>query len=984
MDTLGDIKPSVMRSSIVCFLLLAQCVWAQPAAILHTDAADLASSVRQLEEIRATGARVTVVVGPGWYVVHGNTSSLDALRATHGMELYVRGEEAQWPADTDHSTRVAMALLGNDLTSEPGIVPSPGFLTGPPPLGAHTPGSRSLEPPVNYLCHGNSEIMSGTVLVTNVVVESNGAIGPDLLDWGSIENTFASITRSLDLLANAAFGYGATLTFVSQEYYSEVSYEPTASVPTLWMTEATRAFTGDSELEEAALRPRLNEWNAQMRVIHGVDHAVTGFIAAGTAFADGILGWGDFGGPLFYTVLSVYPHELSHTFHALDEHPAAGTCSDQFNGVHNGNDNTCEVPWISCIMGPANTIEIGIVEGDSAYLICPYTAAHVGWTNTLEPADTLSPEPNVTLYDPLVHFTWENQPGVSAGFLRIVKLNEVGSLEDDEVICAGFQDPESHMMYLVNGKYRWAVGTSAAAYAEVLTEGRIFMVDAPLHANFWQDPPAICANDTIQFTDMSTGAPNSWEWTFPGGEPSSWSGRYPPPVVYDTPGIYAVSLVVGDGAGEDEEERLGAVTVYETETLPYQQTFNELTGCGWGLFCDQNDPLYGTNWQATDLGGCGEGVVADGYTWNATAEFYLMSPLLDLQESTHPVMRIRYSYRSDHTTNEELSVRAYTCGSDESLVYGLLQGMPIDDVKEENAPWTPDGGCEQWNTVLVDLSGAAGSIAQVKLSWGCTGNQAFYIDQVDVFEAIRVKAKVLLDGPYDPTPHTMKDDLRPLLTVSDPYAAGSFPLQGNWEHAWHYMHIDPVLQSNTGDNAIVDWVVLELRRWTDPAVIIASRPCLVQRDGDLMEVDGITGVWFDVPESDYYVSVRHRNHLGCMSSSYVPVNDDVLAIDFSLASTSVYGTNARKTVNDGRATLWCGDVTSNHVVKYTGSGNDANPILVAIGGTNPTNTLPGVYRNEDVNMNGVVKYTGSGNDRDRVLLTVGNSTPNNVRTEQVP
>ena len=70
-------------------------------------------------------------------------------------------------------------------------------------------------------------------------------------------------------------------------------------------------------------------------------------------------------------------------------------------------------------------------------------------------------------------------------------------------------------------------------------------------------------------------------------------------------------------------------------------------------------------------------------------------------------------------------------------------------------------------------------------------------------------------------------------------------------------------------------------------------------------------------------------------------------------------------------------------LKYTGVANDRDPILVAIGGTTPNNTITG-YRSQDVNMDGTVKYTGANNDRDPVLVNIGGTTPNNVRQAQLP
>jgi hypothetical protein len=81
--------------------------------------------------------------------------------------------------------------------------------------------------------------------------------------------------------------------------------------------------------------------------------------------------------------------------------------------------------------------------------------------------------------------------------------------------------------------------------------------------------------------------------------------------------------------------------------------------------------------------------------------------------------------------------------------------------------------------------------------------------------------------------------------------------------------------------------------------------------------------------------------------------------------------------------LWAGDATRDNSVRYTGSGNDRDPILVKVGSTTPNNAVTGYYL-EDVNLDGLVKYTGSSNDRDPILVNVGSTTPNNVRLQQLP
>jgi hypothetical protein len=42
------------------------------------------------------------------------------------------------------------------------------------------------------------------------------------------------------------------------------------------------------------------------------------------------------------------------------------------------------------------------------------------------------------------------------------------------------------------------------------------------------------------------------------------------------------------------------------------------------------------------------------------------------------------------------------------------------------------------------------------------------------------------------------------------------------------------------------------------------------------------------------------------------------------------------------------------------------------------------YSLNDVNLDGVVRYLGTANDRDQVLLSIGGTVPTNVRTVQLP
>lgn len=249
-----------------------------------------------------------------------------------------------------------------------------------------------------------------------------------------------------------------------------------------------------------------------------------------------------------------------------------------------------------------------------------------------------------------------------------------------------------------------------------------------------------------------------------------------------------------------------------------------------------------------------------------------------------------------------------------------------------------------------------------------------------VITNVLVNAKVRLEGAYDENTGLMRDDLRVsgLVPLQEPYTGlGFVQIAGGGGET-----TTAGVLAASGNDAIVDWVRVELRSQTTPSTVLATRQGLLQRDGDIVSSDGLSPLSFSVGAGNYYVAVRHRNHLGAMTSTPVALNSTAFILDLSSAATATWGTNARKAV--GSIMVLCmGNTTLDGEMKYTGSGNDRDPILTVVGSTTPANTVSG-YQGMDVNLDGLVKYTGTGNDRDPILVNVGSTTPNNVRSEQLP
>ncbi|MDK2908657.1 MAG: hypothetical protein PWR20_224 [Bacteroidales bacterium] len=66
-----------------------------------------------------------------------------------------------------------------------------------------------------------------------------------------------------------------------------------------------------------------------------------------------------------------------------------------------------------------------------------------------------------------------------------------------------------------------------------------------LLANFTANVTSGCEGLTVDFQDLSSGQPTSWEWTFEGATPSTSTDQNPTGIFYPTAGNYTVTLTVG-------------------------------------------------------------------------------------------------------------------------------------------------------------------------------------------------------------------------------------------------------------------------------------------------------------------------------------------------------------------------------------------------------------------------------------------------------
>jgi len=197
-------------------------------------------------------------------------------------------------------------------------------------------------------------------------------------------------------------------------------------------------------------------------------------------------------------------------------------------------------------------------------------------------------------------------------------------------------------------------------------------------------------------------------------------------------------------------------------------------------------------------------------------------------------------------------------------------------------------------------------------------------------------------------------------------------------------------------------VFLQLRN-LDPVPgndILQTRSALIQRDGDIVDIDGVSPVTFNnQADGSYALTVRHRNHLGlsldhltnaktfteAKSQAYIPANladlknsSDALLYGNSNAFTSLTlpGPITVRALWGGNANIAVGGTNPFTNIRYSASGNDVSTILTQVlafpGNVAQAYNYTGGfgYFTGDCNMNRNVRYSASGSDQQIILNNI--------------
>jgi hypothetical protein len=221
------------------------------------------------------------------------------------------------------------------------------------------------------------------------------------------------------------------------------------------------------------------------------------------------------------------------------------------------------------------------------------------------------------------------------------------------------------------------------------------------------------------------------------------------------------------------------------------------------------------------------------------------------------------------------------------------------------------------------------------------------VNQPQAVTCLTFTIKALLEGPYSTSSGKMSTTLnqRGLLPGQTPIGQFAIATPNGQPYSgapWNYAGTE-AMPVGGYPATVTDWVLVSLRTDETKASTVFRAAALLHEDGTI----SFLSPCISVPNGSYYVLVEHRNHMGVMSPTPVPVTNGVLTHDFTLAdsyTTSNPPSFGQKT-KGGKFVMYAGDLRKTTVAEnYDINSNDSSL----------WKTMSGIfdqYRSGDLNLN---------------------------------
>jgi len=275
---------------------------------------------------------------------------------------------------------------------------------------------------------------------------------------------------------------------------------------------------------------------------------------------------------------------------------------------------------------------------------------------------------------------------------------------------------------------------------------------SPPVAGFSWTPRHPCLNQTVPFTDLSTGTPTTWQWTFSPGtvvfRNSTSATSQNPQVRFTANGQYTVTLTVTSVYGTSSVSRkidAGAVP------LPFAESFEADCIPGtWSVMDTDPD----VTWKISHLGGGDVGpkaafVESFNYPDTGTVTEMITVPV-DLTGMLHPYLKFKVAYRRyDQTRYETLKIYlSSVCGAgwSNNPVYNKA-GQTLATGPAQQTEFIPATGSD-WRLDSVNLTSFVDGSLTFKFQVTNRHGNNLYIDDITIVEqaVLPIRNKTIADG----------------------------------------------------------------------------------------------------------------------------------------------------------------------------------------------------------------------------------------------
>jgi hypothetical protein len=217
-----------------------------------------------------------------------------------------------------------------------------------------------------------------------------------------------------------------------------------------------------------------------------------------------------------------------------------------------------------------------------------------------------------------------------------------------------------------------------------------------------------------------------------------------------------------------------------------------------------------------------------------------------------------------------------------------------------------------------------------------------YNNSITCYPILNVKA--LLNN-YDTLSQEMSAYYTQNMTgfpLSDPYRT---MFSNNFTHV-NNPTVDMTTQSALSNNFIVDWVFLELRTGTSGSTtVVYTKAALLQKDGDVVAMDGVSPVSFNTaPLGDYFICLRHRNHLGFRTATTYTFGTMPLNLNLANNTIALHGSTPTILVSSTARIMIGGEANNDGSI----DGSDSTIWELDNGGFND------YTKNSDYNLDGSI------------------------------